>query len=89
MIIICQAGGGRFVGYVVKKQYSGGKGLKKRGTNKEEERNKFPSSIFMLRLIYIFFLLPIKADREHKDGDTRRAPQVRGPQLTCQKQSTD
>lgn len=43
----------------------------------------------MLRLIYIFFLLPIKADREHKDGDTRRAPQVRGEQLTCQKQSTD
>lgn len=74
---------------MVKKQYSGGMGLKKRGANKEEERNKFPSSIFMLRLIYIFFLLPIKADREHKDGDTRRAPQVRGPQLTCQKQSTD
>lgn len=48
-----------------------------------------PSSIFMLHLIYIFFLLPIKADREHKDGDTQRAPWVRGQQLTCQKQSTD
>lgn len=62
---------------------------RKRGGNKKEEKNKFPSSIFMLHLIYIFFLLPIKADREHKDGDTRRAPQVRGQQLTCQKQSTD
>lgn len=48
-----------------------------------------PSSIFMLRLIYIFFLLPIKADREHKDGDTQRAPWVGGQQLTCQKPSTD
>lgn len=62
---------------------------KEEGANKKEERNKFPSSIFMLRLIYIFFLLPIKADREHKDGDIRRALRVRGQQLTCQKQSTD
>lgn len=65
------------------------KGYEEEGANKKEGRNKFPSSIFMLRLIYIFFLLPIKVDREHKDGDTRRAPQVRGQQLTCQKQSTD
>lgn len=68
----------------------GGKGLKEGGGgNKKDRMNKFPSSIFMLCLIYIFFLLPIKADREHKDGDTRRAPKVRGQQLTCQKQSTD
>lgn len=55
----------------------------------EDERNKLPSSIFMLHLIYIFSLLPIKADREHKDGDTQGARRVRGRQLTCQKQSTD
>lgn len=74
---------------MAKRQCSGEKGKKIRVGGKKEEKNKFPSSIFMLRLIYIFFLLPIKADREHKDGDTRRASQVRGQQLTCQKQSTD
>lgn len=74
---------------MAKRQCSGEKGKKMRVGGKKEEKNKFPSSIFMLRLIYIFFLLPIKADREHKDGDTRRASQVRGQQLTCQKRSTD
>lgn len=62
---------------------------KRRWGEYKAERNKFPSSIFMLHIIYIFILLPIKADREHKDGDTQKAPQVRGQQLTCQKQSTD
>ena len=40
----------------------------------EDEKNKLPSSILMLYLIYIFFLLPIKADRKHRDSDTGRAP---------------
>lgn len=60
------------------KQHSRGRGERKDGMNKKDESNKLPSSIFMLHLIYIFFLLPIKADREHKDSDTQRAPQVRG-----------